>query len=194
MTSHAQSNCRRRTRNPAEFTVLASLLGGPLHGYELCRNLRRDLGAIQRIGKSQTYALLTKLERQRLVERERVGQENLPAKNVFTLTALGRRTVTDWIGTPTSHLRDMRIEFPVRLWFAKQFMPGQARELITRQLAECREKATILEKRIERCSSRIEALCYGFRFAVAQAAVAWLEEQAGRADPIDYDHTKGTKE
>jgi PadR family transcriptional regulator, regulatory protein AphA len=175
VTSQNYVNTSGKTRNPAEFPVLAVLLRGPLHGYDLCRRLHKDIGQIRRIGKSQVYALLAKLEREGLVARERVGQENLPAKNIFTLTTQGERTVLEWLNAPTLHVRDMSIEFPVKLWFAKQFIPGLEGDLIARQLVVCSEKAASLEQCLVQCASSVQALCYGFRLAAVRAAIGWLE-------------------
>jgi DNA-binding PadR family transcriptional regulator len=175
VTSQNHVNPTGKNRNPAEFPVLAVLIQGPLHGYDLCRRLQQEIGQIRRIGKSQVYALLAKLEREGLVQRERVGQENLPAKNIFTLTAQGESTVLEWLKTPTLHVRDMSLEFPVKLWFAKQFDPGLEEDLIARQLVVCSEKAASLEKCLVQCATPVQALCYGFRLAAVRAAIGWLE-------------------
>ncbi len=77
------------SRNPAEYPVLGILALGEAHGYDICRRLHKGIGPIWKLGKSQVYALLARLERDGLVAHERVGQENLPAKNIFSITAMG---------------------------------------------------------------------------------------------------------
>ena len=163
-------------RNPAEYPVLGILLGGPLHGYEMCRRLGEGIGSIWRLGKSQIYALLAKLEREGLVIHERVGQDNLPAKNIFSLTPEGGEVVKEWLEQPVHHIRDMRLEFLTKLWFARQASPDRERLLIEKQLGVCREKAKVLERLKESCGNQVEALSIDFRVTVIKATVSWLED------------------
>lgn len=176
MTSHYQATAAPKiVRNPAEFPVLGILLGGPLHGYEMCRRLKEGTGSIWRLGKSQIYALLAKLEREGLVVHERVGQDNLPAKNIFSLTSEGTQVVKEWLEQPVNHFRDMRLEFVSKLWFVRQTFPNRERLLIEKQLGVCREKVKVFERLKESCGNRVEALSIEFRVAVIRAAVSWLE-------------------
>lgn len=175
-THSATTRPPKRSRNPAEYPVLGMLSTGPAHGYDICRRLQTELGAVWNLGRSQIYALLSRLERDGLVAHERVGQENLPAKNIFRLTALGEEVFGAWVTTPVSHVRDMRLEFPAKLWFARQDDPLDARELIENQLAVCRAKAEVLTRLGQSCRTEIEALSAGFKLIAVEAAISWLEE------------------
>ncbi len=184
MNSQSKTNMRT-TRNPAEYPIIGILLKGPMHGYDICRRLGEEIGPIWRLGKSQVYALLAKLERDGLLAHERVGQENLPARNIFTLTSKGSRVVKEWLEQPVYHFRDMRLEFMVKLWFVRQLCPDQEKILIEKQLHVCREKLEVFQKLKESCGNQIEALSIDFRIAVIKAAVSWLE---GLLDSIRYEH------
>ncbi|MCL4539855.1 MAG: PadR family transcriptional regulator, partial [Bacteroidetes bacterium] len=133
------------TRNPAEYPVLGILALGEAHGYDICLRLRKGIGSIWSLGKSQVYALLSRLEREGLVDHERVGQENLPARNIFRITPVGEEVFREWVNSPVNHVRDMRLEFLTKLWFARQVDPDNERKLIEKQLAVCREKVKRLE-------------------------------------------------
>jgi len=180
MTSQPQANPRSKSiRNPAEYPVLGILLGGPLHGYEMCRRLGEGIGSVWRLGKSQIYALLAKLEREGLVIHERVGQDNLPAKNSFSLTPKGTQVVKKWLEHPVDNFRDMRLEFVTKLWFVRQTFPDRERFLIENQLGVCREKAKAFEGIKESCGNQVEALSIDFRVTVIKATVSWLEGLLG---------------
>jgi PadR family transcriptional regulator, regulatory protein AphA len=193
MTSHHKiaSPGSNGIRNPAEYPVLGILLGGPLHGYEMCRRLGDGIGSTWRLGKSQIYALLAKLEREGLVIHERLGQDNLPAKNIFSLTPEGGEVIKEWLEQPkpVHHFRDMRLEFLTKLWFARQTSPDRERLLIEKQLDVCREKAKVLGRLKESCGNQVEALSIDFRVTVIKATVSWLE---GLLDSIQIGtQTKG---
>lgn len=76
---------------------MATLLSGSLHGCEMFRRLNEGIGSIRRLGKSQIQALIARLERHELTAHERLGQDNLPAKNIFRLTPEGTQVVKEWI-------------------------------------------------------------------------------------------------
>lgn len=176
MTSRNQSNDQtKRSRNPAEYPVLGILSSGPIHGYDICRRLGEGIGSIWQLGKSQIYAVLAKLEREGLVIHERVGQENLPAKNIFSLTQKGEEVFKEWCEEPVHHMRDMRLEFLTKLWFVGQSDPEEERILVEKQLVACREKAEVLERAEDSCRTQVEALSIGFRLTVVKAAISWLE-------------------
>jgi len=176
MTTPDQTSRRtKRSRNPAEYPVMGMLLGGPLHGYDICRRLGEGIGSIWKLGKSQIYALLAKLEREGLVIHERVGQDNLPAKNIFSLTPEGIQVVKEWLEQPVNHFRDMRLEFVTKLWFIRQAFPEPERLLIEKQLGVCGEKVTVLEGLKDSCGNQVEALSIDFRVTVIRATVSWLE-------------------
>jgi DNA-binding PadR family transcriptional regulator len=164
------------SRNPAEYPVLGILALGAAHGYDICRRLHKGIGPVWKLGKSQVYALLTRLERDGLVAHERMGQENLPARNMFSITPTGEEVFREWVSTPVNHVRDMRLELLTKLWFARQEDPYHERTLIEQQLAVCREKMERLEARKTSSSNEIESRSIGFRLTVVHAAASWLEE------------------
>lgn len=176
MTSHSETTQRGETdRNPAEYPVLGVLAMGPAHGYDICRKLQEGIGSAWWLGKSQVYALLTRLEKQGLVTRVRIGQETLPAKNIFTLSSQGKAVFRAWIDTPVTHVRNMRLEFPTKLWFARQQGVRAERELIEKQLSVCREKANGLKSLASSCEAQVDRLSASFRAAMVGAAIVWLE-------------------
>lgn len=164
-----------RSRNTAEYPVMGMLLEGPLHGYHICRRLGEEIGSMWKLGKSQVYALLAKLEREGLVTHDRVGQDNLPAKKVFSLTPQGAQVVREWLDQPVSHFRDMRLEFVTKLWFVRQACPDRERLVIEKQLDVCREKVNVFEGLKESCGNQIKVMSIEFRVAVIKATVSWLD-------------------
>lgn len=177
MTSHDKNIQRNnRVRNPAEYPVLGILNLGNAHGYELCRRLREEIGPVWRLGKSQVYALLARMERDGLLVHERIGQHNLPARNMFSLTPKGRQVFREWLEAPVQQIRDFRLEFLTKLWFARQLGSECEKQLIERQLSVCREKVRTVQERRVSCSTSLERQSLIFRLSVIQAVVGWLNE------------------
>lgn len=146
---------KKKERNPADFPLLGVLSLGPAHGYDLCAALSERLGEIWLLRNSHIYALLTGLEKDGLVTHERIDQENRPAKKVFCITAEGRKVFTTWMTSPVSNVRDIRMEFFAKLYFARLESPEVAARLIDDQLKVCRENAK--RQMVRKEASNVEA-------------------------------------
>jgi DNA-binding PadR family transcriptional regulator len=160
----------------AEYPVLAVLSLGPVHGYDVWQYLRRNLGTVWQLRRSQVYGLLSQMEREGLARHERVEQTNLPARKVFQLTARGQEEFDRWLREPVHHVREFRLEFPTKLHFARARSAAIAAELVTNQVAACRGKKVELEKAKEGCASDIEQLVFAYRIGIVEATVKWLQD------------------
>jgi PadR family transcriptional regulator, regulatory protein AphA len=175
MNSHAPSTIdQTRTRNTADFPLLGVLMFGPAHGYDLCAELRKRLGEIWILRTSHIYALLTGLEKDGLVAHERIDQENRPAKKVFRITREGREVFTTWMTSPVSNVRDIRMEFFAKLYFARLESHVVAAKLIDDQLKVCRENAKRQMARKEASNVEAERAVLDYRLAMLRATVACL--------------------
>lgn len=71
-----------------EGIVLAILAGEPAYGYDITARLR-DQG-FSEIAEGTVYALLVRIEKNGLVEVEKVASEKGPPRKVYSLNARGR--------------------------------------------------------------------------------------------------------
>jgi DNA-binding PadR family transcriptional regulator len=118
------------------FPLLALLADGPAHGSDLKRRLEEGFGsALPPVNAGQIYTTLARLERDGLVEAERVAQNGRPNKRVYELTADGRDAVAGWVVEPTAGTR-LKDEFFTTLVVAGATGLADPRELIDRQRAE----------------------------------------------------------
>ncbi len=172
----------RTERNPADFPLLGVLSLGPAHGYDLCAELRERLGEIWILRTSHIYALLTGLEKDGLVSHERINQENRPAKKVFRITPDGRKLFWTWMTSPVSNVRDIRMEFFAKLYFARLESGEVAAKLIDDQLKVCRKTAKRMMARKENSNVEVERVVFEYRLAMLKTTAAWLRRaRAGLA-------------
>jgi len=164
----------KKERNPADFPLLGMLSLGPAHGYDLCAGLRERLGEIWTLRASHIYALLTGLEKDGLVSHERIDQENRPAKKVFRITPEGRNLFSAWMTSPVGNVRDMRLEFFAKLYFARLESRGAADKLIDDQLKVCRKNVGRLMAQIETCNVEAERSILDYRITMLKATASWL--------------------
>ena len=124
---------------PGEYALLGLLWDAPRHGYELHRTFAADqeLGTICRLEQSQLYAFLKKLEHLGYLEGYLEPQEGRPPRRVFRLTEAGRQVLRRWLETPVPRPREVRLQFLLKLYFARQFGADLVLNLITRQIEVC---------------------------------------------------------
>lgn len=108
-----------------EYTLLGLIAraqhGGPVHGYDLQRQLAdSSLSHVIRVESGMMYHYLKKLAARGLITAEIASQEGRPARHLHTLTGEGRAALDAWIIEPVATTREMRLEFLLKLWFARQ--------------------------------------------------------------------------
>ena len=101
-----------------EWTVLCLLAEHPAHGFALARQLEptSDLGRIMAVRRPLVYRALDRvvtagLARPHLTEPGVAG----PNRTQHRITRAGRKASSIWLSTPVAHVRDLRIEFLVKL-------------------------------------------------------------------------------
>ncbi len=149
-----------------ELAILGLLEGGEMHGYEIRRRLRDELGVFSNVSFGSLYPALSRLERAGSVEspqiagwRTALGPDDRltvrrkgrtqvlrsgasigrRAKRVYRITENGRRQFVDLLGAEASGGDEAR-SFGLRLAFAR-YLPPQARlRLLERRRAQLAER------------------------------------------------------
>jgi len=123
-----------------EYALLGFLREKPAYGYEIHQKLKSSegLGIVWNLKQSRLYALLEKLEKDRLVKSSLQKQEKRPARRLYHLTDAGRLALQTWLKQPVSQPRGMRNEFMAKMYFlgGGDFRLELA-ELIRLQLERC---------------------------------------------------------
>lgn len=170
----------RGAAEPARYALLGLLEERPSYGYELMQRFETGtaLGEILRLAASHLYALLAKMERDGLIAGRQQEAGARPQRRVYRLTDSGRTMLMRWLDEPVGHPRDMRIEFPLKLYIARMVHPEGVAGLIERQ----RHTLAAYIERIE-ClpppsasgleGSYIQLMRQG-RIGRARAALEWL--------------------
>src|SRR6476661_10621432 len=82
--------------------LLGLLAEEPRTGYDLARAIREDLDAIWRAEFSQIYPALARLRRAGHVHLKVLGPRRGPRRNLYRVTAAGRRELKRWLGEPAA--------------------------------------------------------------------------------------------
>jgi DNA-binding PadR family transcriptional regulator len=128
---------RRKVANPLALAVLAWLLMGPMHPYELGRRLQ-ETGQDKQIkyNRSSLYMVVEQLAKAGFVaEQETVRDTPRPERTVYALTAEGRAEMYDWMRELLAEPQHEYPQFGVALSLLSVISPPEAVELLTRRLA-----------------------------------------------------------
>ncbi|MEM7276318.1 MAG: PadR family transcriptional regulator [Actinomycetota bacterium] len=105
-------------RARTEWVVLALLAEGPTHGFAIARQLSADadLGRILTVRRPLVYRALDRLVADGAARpgRQEPGDAG-PTRTIHRATAAGHRAVERWLRTPVVHVRDLRVDFLVKL-------------------------------------------------------------------------------
>lgn len=105
-----------------------------VHGYVLAQRLQSGpLSEIIRLEPGMLYHFLKKLDRAGLVATRVERQRGRPDRQVHTLTADGESALRAWLDEPVHATRDVRLDFLVKLWFARELDPLRAVTLVREQ-------------------------------------------------------------
>ncbi len=171
-----------RPVQPAEHAILGLLYfeQGGGHGYDLARHFADDqaLGNVLKLEPGMLYHHLKKMARTGWVTVDIEPQGTRPPRQVYTLTDEGTSELLRWLREPVGHTREIRLEFLVKLYFARLLDPDLAMELIRGQLDKSREMESGLESRLAGSvppSSDFARQVLDLRLLQTRAAITWLE-------------------
>jgi len=103
-----------------EHAVLGLLAEGPTHGFAISRELRPDsfVGRVITVRQPLVYRALARLVEAGLAEAVTVEPGAAgPQRVIHRITPRGRKRLTLWLSQPVQHVRDLRIEFLLKLAF-----------------------------------------------------------------------------
>jgi PadR family transcriptional regulator AphA len=102
----------------SEYAVLGLLASRPAHGFAISKALEAgtELGRIITVRRPLVYRALDRLVEAGLAEPAHTEPGSAgPNRLVHRITPSGRTTLNRWLGKPVGHVRDMRIEFQLKL-------------------------------------------------------------------------------
>lgn len=168
---------------PGELSVLALLRDGPMHGYEMARCFERDdLAEVCPVEQSLLYTYLRNIEDRELVTWQEAREGKRPPRKVYTLTDAGRRAVDTWLNEPVERMRQVRLEFLLKLYFLHHSDVRAELALLRRQLAVCEAYRRRLDERAN-CTEGFPRLVAHSKLSAAEATIGWLQSYAAELEP-----------
>ena len=189
---------------PAEHAILGLLAlddgerAGHGYGYDLARHFGegQPLAEVLRLEPGMLYHHLKKLARAGWVEATVEARGARPPRRVYRLTGAGRAELGRWLGAPVARTREIRLEFLVKLYFARRLDPARAVRLVAEQRETFRRLEDSLARQLARLTAEADAgeenaaedrafrrLVLELRLAQTRAATGWLNAVEGHPLP-----------
>jgi DNA-binding PadR family transcriptional regulator len=159
---------------PGEYAVLGLLGLRPMHGYEMARYFDRDdLTEVCPLEQSALYAYIRNVEERGYVrwQERRVGLR--PPRKTYALTDEGRTVLARWLSEPVERLREVRLDFLLKLYFLRQLDPPAAARLLAGQVERCERYRDRLAARANEAVG-FSRLVVTSKLSAAEATVEWL--------------------
>lgn len=185
---------RRKVSNPLALAVLAYLVMGPMHPYELGKQLK-DTGKDRNIkfNRGSLYMVVEQLRKAGFVaEQETVKDTQRPERTVYALTDEGRTELYDWM---RELVRDPVHEYPqfgVALSLISVLDPVEAVELLHARAAaltkDIDETRAMIAKATGDGVEWIFLVEEDYRIAVLEAELRLVGKLTGELAKADYQH------
>jgi len=166
---------------PTAYAILGLLRRQPVHGYEIAQHFKpeADLGQVVPADMSTIYTFLKDLQEHGLIsgKRETVGAR--PPRTVFSLTDEAEELFLDWLHRPVARIREVRLDFLFKLYFAQQLGAKEAKALVDAQIAVCRSYVGRQKASVRALTpSSFESLVLESKLTAAESTLSWLKRIA----------------
>jgi len=172
----------RLTISP-EPALLGFLLDGPMHGYDLYKQVDAHLSLMWHIGMSQMYAIVNTYTTRGWIQPQVQSQELRPSKKILEITPVGRQAFADWLRQPAHGLREFRVDFFLRLYFARRLGVSAVQALINQQMTVVRLELKGLDEHRNAATAEEDTLIQltrNFRIQQLTSILKWLETNRGQ--------------
>ena len=182
--------------NAAEYAVLGLVRQRPTYGYELQRHLSggKGLARVCPVEPAMVYAILKSLSGLELIDGE-WDRSAYPPRAVYVATAEGDAAFERWLRQPVSRMREVRLDFMVKLYFAIDSDPDLADELVSEQIDSCAAYGAELEgELLEVEPGSFDAIALTSKISAAHLTGEWLAtcrnqlRESRRKDGSKYRH------
>jgi len=142
---------RRKVANPLALAVLAWLVTGPMHPYELGRRLTESGQDRQvKYTRSSLYMVVEQLAKAGFIAaQETVRDTQRPERTVYALTESGRAEMYDWMRELVAEPRHEYPHFGVALSLLSVLSPAEAVQLLTNRREALQAETDEIRRGIE---------------------------------------------
>lgn len=159
--------------SPTDFAVLGLLANHSGHGFAIAKQLDRDteVGRVLTVHRPLVYRAIDRLSGAGYIEPATTEKREGPRRVIYRVTAKGLSRLKRWLGEPVEHVRDLRIEFLLKLALLRR-MERSPLALIRRQRSTLESTLDALDDPGADAGDHVEL----WRHHIAVASAAYLAD------------------
>lgn len=167
--------------NKTKYAILGLLSLEAASGYDLKKTVDGNIGFFWNENFGHIYPILKNLEKDGLVERLTSEADNYHAKNVFSLTAAGKKEFLKWLSESPEE-PPVRNEMLLKLFFGRQSGLHEVESMIMAERKKNEELLTTYSEIAKRTSAEESEDCSYWNFTLkfgirkSEMIISWCDE------------------
>ncbi|WDH84882.1 PadR family transcriptional regulator [Paenibacillus urinalis] len=132
-----------------ELLILIQIEESPKHGYEIKKEIQKDLGYLTDVNNNMLYPALRKFTEEGLVTKRMNEQSGGPTQYIYEITENGRRRITDLVNVFTERDAKHQSEFLIRVSLFRYISPDNRLRILNMRMKDLEQLLFDLEERQE---------------------------------------------
>lgn len=124
-----------------KYALLGLLAETPRYGYEIKQNFEGTLGNVWSVSYGQLYPTLRRLAEQGWVTKKTAPGKKAAEKNIYSITAQGKKMLDEWLLKPLRSSYKVKDEFTLKFLFFSKLPKKKVLEYLLMQ-----QKKIVLQK------------------------------------------------
>jgi DNA-binding PadR family transcriptional regulator len=160
-----------------ELLILIQIEKGPKHGYEIKKEIQKDLGYLMDVNHNLLYPTLRRFTEEGLISKKRNEQEGRPNQYVYEITEAGKAKIADLINAFTEKDAKHQIEFMIRVSLFHHISQENRLRILNMRKKDLEALFADIKQRQDNCADgmyRSEVLQYSL--SQVNGEIMWIEE------------------
>ncbi|MGG4342107.1 PadR family transcriptional regulator [Paenibacillus lautus] len=160
-----------------ELLILIQIEKSPKHGYEIKKEIQKDLGYLMDVNHNMLYPTLRKFTDEGFVRKHRNEQEGRPNQYIYEITEAGRGKIANLINEFTEKDAKHQIEFMVRVSLFERISKEDRIRILLRRKKDLEDLLSDIERRLDEGGEalfRDEVLQYSI--SQVKGELTWIEK------------------
>ncbi|OME92068.1 MULTISPECIES: PadR family transcriptional regulator [Paenibacillus] len=166
-----------------ELLILIQIEKSPKHGYEIKKEIQKDLGYLMDVNHNMLYPTLRKFTDEGFVRKHRNEQEGRPNQYIYEITEAGRGKIAKLINEFTEKDAKHQIEFMVRVSLFERISQEDRIRILHRRKKDLEELLSDIERRLDESGDEL------FRDEVLQYSISQVNGELTWIDKLMHSVT-----
>ncbi|MFE0557629.1 PadR family transcriptional regulator [Paenibacillus lautus] len=166
-----------------ELLILIQIEKSPKHGYEIKKEIQKDLGYLMDVNHNMLYPTLRKFTDEGFVRKHRNEQEGRPNQYIYEITEAGRGKIANLINEFTEKDAKHQIEFMVRVSLFERISQEDRIRILHRRKKDLEELLSDIERRLDEGGDEL------FRDEVLQYSISQVNGELTWIDKLMHSVT-----